>query len=202
MLNVSESTLYSHFGATLSGVMARGAKPRIGAHNLAISEYLQAGDSDIFNCFALFTSLQLRDSIYQRFRANRKEVSTLWSLHGYLIAHNKVLVSQAEFIGHLTGNFNTKTKIHGYIAGLFTLKAIASFEYTKCPGSISIGITDFGLEILKAYWQEMNELFGRYMKAKKPIKKPVKYPDLSLDIKSISVAENIPLNYRPHQKVA
>lgn len=180
--------------------MARGIKPQIGASSTAISSYLKSTDSNTYHCFAILSSLSLRDSTYQKFQINRFELSTLLSLHGFLIASNKVLVSQNLFMQHLTGNFKTKHKIRGYITGLFTLKAIGSFEYTKCPGSISLGITDHGFEILRAYWSEMNELFARYMKPKP--KGLIKYLNLDADLKNVSIAENIPQFYRAYQKSA
>lgn len=182
--------------------MARSAKPRIGTQDQAISQYLNSSDSDTYNCFALFASLQFRNSTNRQFKINRMELWALFSLHGYLIFHNKVLISQAEFIGHLSGNFRTKKKIEGYITGLLTLKCIGSFEYTKSPGSLSIGITDFGFEVLKYNWHDMNRLFHRYNEAQKVMKEPVKYPNLSVDRKSISAAENIPEFYRSYQKTA
>lgn len=158
----------------------------IGAPLRSIAARLGTTDTSFNEMFAFCRSLQYRDSMYQQFKINRYELWALISLYGQLSIKNKVLIGEARFIDSMSGNYGTLAKIKGYVLGLHTLKAITSYEYVHKPGSLSIGITDFGFEILKAYFKEMNMFYNKFEEP----------PVMNVIHKTASNPVNIPTKYR------
>jgi hypothetical protein len=168
-------------------VTAHGCIGAVGTSEGSNATIIEGSISELRALIGLFMSLRHRDSMFKSYGINRSEMWILCSLEAYLITHGCVLVSQQLFIDYLNGTFKTKRKFRGYVEGLHRLECIKSFEYIRNPGSLSIGITDFGFTVLNAYYSQMSALFDRYRHIP-PGKK----------IKSVSFTENIPSYYRPY----
>jgi hypothetical protein len=105
---------------------------------------------------------RFRDKMYQRFGLNRWEVWMLVSLAGYLSSLGRQIIGKTDFFEHLSNNYRIKAKFPGYFAGLQKHKCIGTFEYISKPGSESVGLSDYGVTIVEAYFEEMERLFAIY----------------------------------------
>jgi|SRR6185369_8565612 len=165
--------------------MARRVVKPIGPSNNRLEDFFSKSTSEVRIALGLISSIRFRDSIYQQFKINRSEVWALTSLESYLAVNDKVIVSQQMFIDHCSGNFQQKRKIMGFMSGLLKKGCLGSFEYVNTKGSFSVGITDFGFTVINAYYNDVNALFGRY----------IKMPKIN-NQRSIDITTNIPIRYR------
>lgn len=165
---------------------AGGTATQIGTLPGRMHEFLGCSISELRYVLKRFSAFRWRDSMHKEFGVNKSEMWALFCLDGYLESQDRILVSQQMFIDSLSGTPQTKRRILGFVSGLSRLGCIGSFEYTNNPGSLSIGITDFGFKVLDAYYKQMDDLFVKYNRK-----------ELHIDrfSRSINQAENIPTRY-------
>lgn len=143
-------------------VTPHNAQTKIGEGKMSPAEYLNCSASYLQHCFKTQLSLLNRDSIFQRFGINRQEMQCLLQLSGFLENINKPLVSRGIFVDYISGSYGTKAKYYGYTKGLIEKGCLGSFEYISHPDSISLGITDYGIEVMRVFFEDQDKLFRRY----------------------------------------
>lgn len=99
--------------------------------------------------------------IYKRFKVNRFELWMLSALVGFLASREMSIASKAEFFGFLTGNWN-KSKLEGYYHGLLGKGLIGQYEYVTRPGSKSVGLSDFGVVVIRQYLASVDEIIAKH----------------------------------------
>lgn len=107
--------------------------------------------------------------VYKRFKVNKFELWLLNSLSWYLQHVEQTIVSRNHFFDTITGNSRELRKMEGYFQGLLRLKCIGTFEYISCPGSLSLGISDLGLEVLRHYKTALAQFSNKYPRNTKTI---------------------------------
>lgn len=100
--------------------------------------------------------------VYKKFRINKLELWLLTSLEWFLINKNKTVISRDDFFENITGNSREKAKMRGYYQGLVTGKFIGCYEYISSPGSLSIGLSDLGHNVLRCYDQAIGVFMEKY----------------------------------------
>lgn len=133
---------------------AGGTATQIGAPPGAMADLVGISRDQFEHIFCLLQLFRFRDTMYTTYGINRHEMWALLSLHGYLRIKRRVIVSQLIFIRFCMSSWKAQTKMKGYMAGLKRLEAIGHFEYNRKPGSLSIGITDFGFVLIEAYYNQ------------------------------------------------
>jgi len=177
--------------------MARGIKPQIGAVKPSVEDYLQTSRAKLITSFTILSSFQHRLPMFAKFGLNTYEVWALLALHGFLTLQNKVLISHNTLINYLSGTHRSRQKFCGYYKGLLDKKFIGAFEYTNNVDSFSVGISDLGFTVINSYFDELDNLFARYVTEIQEKKQEVKpYKIIEVDVKSISTEENWPNKYK------
>lgn len=64
---------------------------------------------------------------------------------------NRTVIAKMEWFGTITGNVRERRKMEGYFQGLMRLGLVGTFEYVSSPGSVSVGLSDTGIAVLRLY---------------------------------------------------
>jgi hypothetical protein len=100
--------------------------------------------------------------LWLKFRINKMEFRLLKQLNWYLKYKNTTVTSKQEFFDTITNNQHEKRLMEGYLKGLTEKKFIGAYEYIKTPGSLSIGLSDLGVNVLKSFKQHYDLLAEKY----------------------------------------
>lgn len=126
----------------------------IGGPQGAMADMVGISRDQFEHLICLMHMFRYRDTMYTMHGINRMEMWALLSLRGFLSVKRRVIVSQLVFIRFCTSSWKMQTKMKGYMAGLKRLEAIGHFEYKRKPGSLCVGITDYGFVLMDAYFKQ------------------------------------------------
>lgn len=144
---------------------AQSKADQIGTEVYSINHFVNQNVTGMCRAFAVYSCFRFRDKITQTHGINRFELWLLLSLAGFLSLEGKEIVSKDMFFDFLAGNYNHRIKFEGYYQGLLKLKCIGTYEYVSTKpgtGSVSIGLSDYGIEVIKAHFRAIYGLFDRY----------------------------------------
>ncbi len=88
---------------------------------------------------------------YKLYKVNKLELWLLNTLSWMLKHRNRTVIAKLEWFGTITGNARERRKMEGYFNGLLRLGLVGTFEYVSSPGSVSVGLSDQGIAVLKCY---------------------------------------------------
>jgi hypothetical protein len=100
--------------------------------------------------------------IWRRYRINKLELWLLRSLYAFTVYCNRPIVNKTEWFETVSGNLKFRRKMEGYLIGLFRSQVVGAFEYISLPGSFSIGISEFGYEVLRRWAEDRQKLVDKY----------------------------------------
>lgn len=95
--------------------------------------------------------------LYAKFKINRFELTFLMQLSAILRHYNKQIINKDDLFSGITGNVKEFRKFEGYLKGCRDKGFIGSYEYISKPGSLSLGISDLGLSVLRMYNREIEQ---------------------------------------------
>lgn len=135
---------------------------QIGPQIYGVNRFIQENTNEVLRLLVVYNSLRHRDSISKTHGINRYELWMLLSLSGYLVMHGKNIVSKDAFFDYLSRTGRIKPKFEGYLAGLIRLKCLGTYEYINQPGTLSLGVSDYGVEVIKAHFRAVFQVIGRW----------------------------------------
>lgn len=100
--------------------------------------------------------------VYLKYGINKAELAFLVELSGYLRHLERKIVSKKKLFETITANSREKRKMEGYLLGCVNGGFIALYEYKPKPGSMSLGITELGLNAIKLFEKEVSKLMEVY----------------------------------------
>ncbi len=113
--------------------------------------------------FANGIEIKAARGVYRRYGINRYELNLLCSLYCYLAVKGRRAVAYTALLDWLGISFTMKSKFRGYLHGLEEKGCVHKLNYNtrlKQPGN-SLGISVFGANVLKYYYQEVSRLETR-----------------------------------------
>lgn len=104
--------------------------------------------------------------VYLKFKINKFELQMLCMLSAFLLHRGKNIVSKAEFFDTMTNNSRERIKIEGYLHGCIDKKFVGCYEYISHPGSLSVGLSDLGISVIKSFEEDLKKMVDKYQPTK------------------------------------
>lgn len=100
--------------------------------------------------------------VWLKFGINKAELRMLKQLSWYLKHRNATVVGFGAFCDVVTNNSVERVKMNGYLRGLMEKKFVGSYSYISNPGSLSVGLSDLGVEVLNCFREDLIKLRDKY----------------------------------------
>lgn len=110
--------------------------------------------------------------VYTKYNINKLELWLLSALVWHLKVCGQTVCSKVEFFATVTGNAREWSKMEGYYTGLLSKGFIGTYEYISKPGSLSLGISDLGMNVLREYQVACAVMATKYPKSSYVIDMP------------------------------
>lgn len=131
--------------------------------------------------FFLMSGIEKQASkiVYRKFAINRHELNMLVGLSAYLMLFRKKIISRDGFTNWLGLNYGLEKRCFAYLKGLVDKGALHRLSYNRPDGNC-LAISGFGIEILKAFDQALNEL-----ESQNPLLSSPSYRSVELDLNNL-----------------